>query len=79
MGVTGRRCGGCCPGCRWWCLIADSKCRGGCPPIECRLCSMKLSAPMLAMRGQKLCRRGLLVRQGHSRYQPFIHFMCFDP
>ena len=20
--VAGRRCGGCCPGCRWWCLIA---------------------------------------------------------
>ena len=23
MGVAGRRCGGCCPGCRWWCLIAN--------------------------------------------------------
>ena len=22
MCVAGRRCGGCCPGCRWWCLIA---------------------------------------------------------
>ena len=21
--VAGRRCGGCCPGCRWWCLIAN--------------------------------------------------------
>ena len=23
LGVAGRRCGGCCPGCRWWCLIAN--------------------------------------------------------
>ena len=23
MGVAGRRCGGCCPGRRWWCLIAN--------------------------------------------------------
>ena len=23
MGVAGRRCRGCCPGCRWWCLIAN--------------------------------------------------------
>ena len=23
MAVAGRRCGGCCPGCRWWCSIAD--------------------------------------------------------
>ena len=23
MDVTGRPCGGCCPGCHWWCLIAN--------------------------------------------------------
>lgn len=29
--------------------------------------------------GDKNCaERGVLVRQGHCRYQPFIHFMCID-